>query len=56
MFQNWYSHELAKTSHFPLGFFFPSSSFFLAALSLGIFQISLSSYESRLNFYPKQIL
>lgn len=54
MFQNWYSHELAKTSHFPLGFFF--SLRFLAALSLGIFQISLSSYESRLIFYPKQIL
>lgn len=29
---------------------------FLAALSLGIFQISLSSYESRLIFCPKQIL
>lgn len=52
-FKNWYSHELAKTSLFPLG----SSSFqFLAALSPGIFQISLRSYEPRLISCPKQIL
>lgn len=46
--------NLLKQAISLLAFFF--SLRFLAALSLGIFQISLSSYESRLIFYPKQIL